>query len=317
MKRINRQGLLLFALVASFCGVEKRAYAWDDFLLTSFSGSSVERFDAFTGENLGSFISANSGGLTNAAGVAVGPDSNVYVTSWGSNEILRYDGETGSFIDVFAAGNGLFRPNNIILRDDTFYVSQTGSGQSGFVRRYDAHTGDFIDNFLDVDFGDGILFGLDSVYVSAFGGGVNSYDLSDGSLIEEFIGEGEGGLQNPTALLQRDDGSFLVSSFGTNSIKLYDANGNFVSDVITGLFQPEGLAIGPDGALYAGSFGSGLVNKYDPTNFNFLGEFANVGGNTNFFTFRTTTVPEPSSALFVVVLLSVASLIRNRNSKQP
>ena len=315
MKTTWRGVLFCIVFLASVSNFANPASAQNDFLITSFSGSSIERFDAESGANLGTFISANSGGLTNAAGVAEGPDSNVYVTSWGSNEILRYDGMTGEFIDVFASGDGLFRPNNIVLRDDTFFVSQTGTGSSGFVRRYDAHTGEWIDNFFEVDAGDGILFTNDSAYVSAFSGGVNRYDLIDGSLIEEFISAGAGGLANPTALLQMDDGTFLVSSFGTNSIKHYDVDGNFLGDAITGIFQPEGLAIGPNGSLYAGSFGSGFVNEYDATNFEFIGEFANVGGNTNFFTFRTSAIPEPSSTLIVLFLLAAASRLRTRRTQ--
>lgn len=31
-----------------------------------------------------------------------GPDDNLYVTSFGTHEVLRYDGQTGAFIDAFA-----------------------------------------------------------------------------------------------------------------------------------------------------------------------------------------------------------------------
>ena len=39
-----------------------------------------------------------------------GPDGNLYVSSGDSDEVLRYDGTTGAFIDSFASGGGLDSP---------------------------------------------------------------------------------------------------------------------------------------------------------------------------------------------------------------
>lgn len=308
--------MLVFTVwtVISTLGID-RAQGQNDFLITAVNSDSIERYDATTGAYLGSFVASGSGGLDGPGAVSVGLDDNVYVTSSQTNQILRYDGVTGAFMDVFAEGNGLSTPNNIVFNGNFMYVGEFAGGTNGFVKRYDAMTGDFIDNFLDVDFADGIAFSNDSVFVSNFGGGVNRFDINDGSLIEEFIASGDGGLLNPTALLLLDSGEMLVSSYGTNSVKRYDTNGDFIDDAITGLLDPEGLAIGPDGELYAGSYTLGRVNRYDADTFAFQDEFVNVGQNTNFFTFRATAVPEPTAMLPLAIAATMAMLRRKRRQR--
>ena len=55
-----------------------------------------------------------SGGLSAAHGLRFGPDGNLYVASFGTNQVLRFDGQSGLFTDVFvAAGNGLSGPTAI------------------------------------------------------------------------------------------------------------------------------------------------------------------------------------------------------------
>ena len=122
-------------------------------------------------------------------------------------------------------------------------------------------------------------------------------------------------MSSPTALLELANGDLLVSSYNTNSVKRYDADGNFLGDAINDLFRPEGLAIGLDGKLYAGSYANGLVNRYDLETFAFEGEFANHGPVTNFFTFRPVAVPEPTGAAIVMGVMLVLAARRRRHPR--
>jgi len=44
-----------------------------------------------------------------------GPDGNLYVGSWNTNKILRYNGQTGEFIDEFASGGELLHPDGFVF----------------------------------------------------------------------------------------------------------------------------------------------------------------------------------------------------------
>jgi hypothetical protein len=49
---------------------------------------------------------ASGGGLDQPEGLVFGPSGNLFVSSGGTDNVLRYNGTTGAFIDVFASAAG-------------------------------------------------------------------------------------------------------------------------------------------------------------------------------------------------------------------
>jgi len=149
-------------------------------LVGNTTGNNVLLFDEQSGAYLGDFITPGRGGLIAPDDLNFGPDGNFYVSSGNTPEtsaILRYNGKTGKFIDVFASGGGLFRPyGNAFGPDGYLYVSSFLSDQ---ILRYDGKTGDFIDVFAS---GNGQAGGLNGPNGLVFGSDGSLYVTTQGSI---------------------------------------------------------------------------------------------------------------------------------------
>ncbi len=104
------------------------------------TGNDIVRFDGSTGASLGSFIPELDPHPDGPLGFAFGPDGNLYVPSRDSDEVLRYDGTTGDFIDAFvtAGSGGLNEPANIVFfapEPGQLVLVATGALVLGAVRR--------------------------------------------------------------------------------------------------------------------------------------------------------------------------------------
>jgi Ca2+-binding RTX toxin-like protein len=78
---------------------------------------------------MGVFVSTGSGGLAQPLVAAFGPDGNLYVSSYLTNQVLRYQGpsgaQPGAFIDAYIPAGGLLQgPTGLIFGPDGgLYVS--------------------------------------------------------------------------------------------------------------------------------------------------------------------------------------------------
>jgi hypothetical protein len=102
---------------------------------------------------MGTFVGNNSilnGGLNVARGLEFGSDGNLYVTSWQTDDVKRYNGTSGEFMDNFVdppGDGGLNAPWSLVFGgpDGNLYVI---SHLTNEVLRYDKADGDFIDAFV-------------------------------------------------------------------------------------------------------------------------------------------------------------------------
>ncbi|GAB4211247.1 MAG: hypothetical protein OHK0012_03360 [Synechococcales cyanobacterium] len=222
--------------------------------------SSVLRYDGVTGAFIDAFVQDDpatatdeTGGLHRPYGMAFGPDGDLYVSSFRTDEILVYDGDNGAFKSVFATGNaaagGLNGPNGLLFAPDgSLLVTTQGSVAGSFdlglpsqLLRYDLVTATATvfaspepspDSFGFVSLL-GMAIGPDGdLYVSDFANDIRIYNL-------------ETGVQTGT----------LATNY-TDTIP----SGNFIG----------GLAFTPDGLLFSVGFDNrdgansiGAILRYD------------------------------------------------------
>ena len=80
----------------------------------------VSRYNGTTGAFIDFFVPAGSGGLTEAQGMAFGPDGHLYVGSGDTGEVFRYNGKTGTFMNIFvtSGSGGLSEPKGLLFVAD-------------------------------------------------------------------------------------------------------------------------------------------------------------------------------------------------------
>ena len=201
--------------------------------------------------------------IVSLEGVPSAQAVDLLVVSSGTNQVLRYDGQTGAFIDAFvpAGSGGLSVPFGVVFGPDgNIYASSSGSSQ---VLRYNGQTGAFIDAFVPAGSGglvfpEGLVFGPDgNLYVNSSGSSqVLRYNGQTGAFIDVFVPSGV------INFVFGPDGNLYVLT--RSHVNRYNGTtGAFIDTFISSFggttFFVNDLAFGPDGNLYVvwGIFQSG------------------------------------------------------------
>jgi DNA-binding beta-propeller fold protein YncE len=270
----------------------------------------------------------------NPAGMAIGPNGNLFVADNLNNAIYQFD-SAGNFLGQFVPGcagspdcdtpDKAVLPNGIVFGPDgNLYVAASGNGGQSFINRYNGTTGAFIDRFVDVGFGpsfgglngpSGIAFGPDgNLYVSDLGGGeISRFDGTTGAYTQ-FVPPGfpPTPLAGPEGLAFGPDGTLYVADVTQSTVYHFGTDGTFLGAFATGITQPIGLAFGPDGNLYVAD-GQARIARFNGTTGAFIDDFVPtqsgglIGPAFLVFGNSTPSVPEPAT-LSMMGLAGVALL---------
>jgi glucose/arabinose dehydrogenase len=218
-------------------------------------------------------------------------DPDLLVASFDGMQVLRYDGTTGAFLGLFAAGLPGDRPLGITLGPDgNIYVGMNNFDPlfQSSIERFDGRTGTFLNTFASgggVSGPGNMVFGPDgNLYVPSFGGlapnsKVIRYNGTTGAFIDDFVAVGSGGLSGAEALVFGPDGNLYVTSRVTNQVLRYSGStGAFLGVFATGGNNgPIDLVFGPDGNLYVLDSEAGIeqVLRFNGSSGAPLGVFVN------------------------------------------
>lgn len=227
----------------------------------------------------------------------IGPDGNVYLAGASSDFVLRIDGQTGEFIDVFASGGGLSQTRGSVFNAlGDLLVASWGSGE---ILRYDGITGEFLDVFASgpqLTSPNRLVFGPDGLlYVSdEFSGRILRYNGDSGAFVDVFAA----GLPSPVGMvfvpgvvLGDLDENGVLDAFDVDDFELALADKQAYIDSHPSA-DPDEL----------GDFnGDGFLDAFDVIGF----EAALAGAGA--------TVPEPHVGL--VLLIGTAAALRRRQPR--
>lgn len=228
-------------------GAQSISYASDGSILVAAEKiHRVLRFDPATGALIGPLVyddpatpGDETGGLNGPTAAIEGADGKLYVASFNTDDVKRYDAATGAFLGVFVAPG------------------------SGGLNGPDA----------------GMIFGPDGhLYVpSFFSNRVLKYDAATGAFLGVFAGGLGVPLSRPRVIRFRGDGVAYVTSWGNGRVLRFAPSGALL-DTFATTATPVGLLLDPDsGDVFTSSDNANHVLRFDGGNKAALGTVIPAG----------------------------------------
>ena len=153
-------------------------------------------------------------------GIVFGPDGNLYAAGSRSDNVVRFNGQTGEFMDVFAS-EGLDGPNSLRFGPDgNLYVT---SDTNDRLIRFDGQTGTLQQVVAEGAYLNGPL---DLLYVSnRWDGSVALYDPETDDALGYFVEPRSGGIHWAFGLAFGPDGNLYVADHGSSIGEIYRYDG--------------------------------------------------------------------------------------------
>jgi DNA-binding beta-propeller fold protein YncE len=204
---------------------------------------------------------------------------NLYVASFGSNQVLKYSGTDGAPLGAFvtAGSGGLIQPLGLVFSPWTGELL-VGSSATGQVLKYDGNTGA----------SRGLFGAATTPRGLSYGPGLNLLVAQDGSnkiqKFETYVGTDLGTLVTgafaESAVVSPFSGNLLVSDFNASQILQFNANTGAPLGVFAsggGLISPFSIVFSPwTKNLLVASRETNQVLQYDGRTGAFLGIFASA-----------------------------------------
>jgi DNA-binding beta-propeller fold protein YncE len=228
-------------------------------LVSDMATDGVHRFDPYSGQLLGMIQGSQ---LREAEGL-VDVGGQLYVASYWSGKVVRYDLGTEHFMVVSDAKKLMAPTGMIVGPDGAIYVAGYSSDN---VVRFDPQTQGSTEVVKKggVKTPQGLAFGPDgSLYVASVDTN-QVLKFSPGGTLLKSIGP----VYDPFGIAFGPDGNLYVASAETGSVLRFDGQtgaplGTFVAPGAGGLQFPYGVAFGPDAKFYVSDYFGAAILRYD------------------------------------------------------
>jgi hypothetical protein len=240
--------------------------------------------------------------LLSPSAMALGNGNDLFVASKDTGEVLRYNRQTGEFLNVFASG--IYAPGGLLFDSahNTLFVSEYGTYSDGnLIDRFDGSTRASLGSFSGGAAASGLsgmAMGSDGLlYASSFyNGNILRFNPTTGDSAI-FANGSAVGLGGTNALVFDKTGNLDAVGLMSSNVYQFGSDGTPIRELIpagNGLVWPCSMLMSPDGNLLVSNMGDG-------TSIGYIGEYnINTGAAINpFFIAGAGGLYEPSSMLIM------------------